>query len=229
MVLQELKELEKQVDLSQQFQENDVNKLSPKEIVFLNAFLALRKELLALWEACDTEQFHCNISYIIDDALNSLNEKATIVKTDTSLKNEKHGACTLLTEALQKSTVDLTGPFAAMEVERIAEQIIQAQAKRISELEAGLDFDGKGNFVHMSIKQAETLSDTLNTVIGHVSVERDLGSDECPNCGGHDLKLITYQNDGLVGDGDSVVCRECGTEGFVSFDIETEPYVNWDF
>ena len=60
-------------------------------------------------------------------------------------------------------------------------------------------------------------------------VGRDLGFDECPNCGGHDLALTTDQDDGLVGDGDAVVCRECGTKGSVSLDAETDPYVNWDF
>ncbi len=67
---------------------------------------------------------------------------------------------------------------------------------------------------------------------GNVRVERlvrrDLGFEECPNCGGHDLEVTSEWDAPVVADGDRVVCRECKTEGSISLDSETDPYVNWD-
>lgn len=58
-------------------------------------------------------------------------------------------------------------------------------------------------------------------------MKRDLGFDECPECGGHDLETETEAPEGQVQDGDLVRCRECGQGGNVSCDSETEPYINW--
>ena len=76
MTLQEMKELERKHGSGWRFQDNTEDKTVSEEVVFLNAFLGLRKELLALWEACDTEQFHCCLGDIAEEALDALNAKA---------------------------------------------------------------------------------------------------------------------------------------------------------
>ena len=58
-------------------------------------------------------------------------------------------------------------------------------------------------------------------------MKRNLGFDECPECGGHDLETETKAPEGQAMDGDSVRCRECGQTGTVSCDSETDPYINW--
>ena len=44
------------------------------------AWFELAPELLALWEACDTEQFHCCLGDIAEEALDALNKKAANMK-----------------------------------------------------------------------------------------------------------------------------------------------------
>lgn len=59
-------------------------------------------------------------------------------------------------------------------------------------------------------------------------MKRDLKFDECPECGGHNLETETDAPEGMVDDGDPVRCRECNSDGSITCDSETGPYVNWN-
>lgn len=58
--------------------------------------------------------------------------------------------------------------------------------------------------------------------------ERDLGLEECPECGEQNLEILTTAPKGEVIDGDPVRCRTCGQTGTISCDSETPPYIHWD-
>lgn len=50
--------------------------VSTEDLRFLEVFQPLMPELLALWEACNTDDFHCCLGDIAEEALDALNAKA---------------------------------------------------------------------------------------------------------------------------------------------------------
>ena len=82
MTIDELKELERKHGSGWRFQDNTDDKSVSEEVVFLNAFLHLRKEFLALWEAhnnrlcASSDQEWDDAGDAMEDALNALNLKA---------------------------------------------------------------------------------------------------------------------------------------------------------
>ena len=56
MTIDELKELERKHGSGWRFQDNTNDKSVSGEVVFLNTFLGLREELLALWESVKKQQ-----------------------------------------------------------------------------------------------------------------------------------------------------------------------------
>ena len=72
MTLQDLKELARKANDDGQPIEWQIE----AEKNFADALRRIGVELLELWEACDTEQFHCCLGDIAEEALDALNSKA---------------------------------------------------------------------------------------------------------------------------------------------------------
>ena len=87
MTIDELKGLESKHGSGWRFQDSTEDKSVSGEVQFLNAFLGLRKELLALWDAANhvshdhSEQSPEYYSYTkaFNSALDALNAKATSI------------------------------------------------------------------------------------------------------------------------------------------------------
>ena len=59
------------------------------------------------------------------------------------------------------------------------------------------------------------------------TIKRNLDIEECPECGSQDLEVETVSPEGMLDDGDTVTCWECGMTGSIFCDSETFPYVSW--